>query len=137
MKKLQDSLKQNHEETIKRLDRIISNLSKQVLLVTQEKGNYDVIELRSYTIPSASSKQKPIVEQRKDNVEEPNSTPIEDEVSDETLEKGETLDKAIDKDSPFRRTKNQIINEPNLPLLDYMKPSYSLNKKKPKREMEV
>ncbi|XP_050890825.1 uncharacterized protein LOC127096274 [Lathyrus oleraceus] len=85
----------------------------------------------------APSKQKPIVEQSKNHVEEPKSTPIEDEVSDETLKKWETLDKLIDKDSPFQRTKNQIINEPNPPLPDYIKPPYPSNKKKPKREIEV
>lgn len=105
--------------------------------MTWEKGNGDVIELRNRNIASAPSKQKPIVEQRKYHVEEPNSTHIEYEVFDETLEKGETLDKFIHKDSPFRRAKNQIINEPNPPLPDYIKPPYLLNKKKPKREMEV
>lgn len=69
--------------------------------------------------------------------EEPKSSPTEDGVSSETLERGETLDKFTNKDSPFRRTKNQNLNEPNPPLLDYTKPSYPLNKKKPRREMEV
>lgn len=50
MKTLLDSLKKNHEESMKRLDGQISNLSKQILLVTQEKGNYDAIELRNRTI---------------------------------------------------------------------------------------
>lgn len=51
--------------------------------------------------------------------------------------KGETLHKFIDKDSPFRRTKKQIINEPNPDLPDYIKPPYPLIKKKPNRKLEV
>ncbi|XP_050887131.1 uncharacterized protein LOC127092322 [Lathyrus oleraceus] len=105
--------------------------------MTYERGNCDAIELMNLTILSAPSKYKQITEKRNEKVVEPKSTPTEDEVSNKTLEKGETLDKLIDKDSPFQRTKNQILNEPNPHLLDYIKALYSLNKKKQKREMEV
>lgn len=69
-------------------------------------GNCDTVELRNRIIPSAPSKHKQIVEKNNEQVEEPKSAPIEDEVYNETLEKGETLDKFIDKDSPFRRIKS-------------------------------
>lgn len=58
-------------------------------------------------------------------------------MSIKTIVGGETLDKFIDKDSPFRRTKNQIINELTSDLPDYIKPPYPFIKKKPKRDMEV
>lgn len=53
------------------------------------------------------------MEQSNEKDEEPKSQPLEDEVSSETIERGETLDKFIDKDSPFRRKKNKSsINQP-------------------------
>lgn len=51
--------------------------------------------------------------------------------------RGDTLDKLIDKNSPLRRTKNQILNEPNHDLSYYVKPPYPILKKKPKKKMEV
>lgn len=77
------------------------------------------------------------MEQSNEKDVEPNYTPTEDEFSSRTLEKGETLDKFIDKESHFRRTKKKILNELTPPLSDYIKPFYPLNKKNPKREMEV
>lgn len=122
---------------MKRLKGKISNLSQQIISMTQERGNCDAIELMNRTILSTPSKYKQIIEKRNEKVMEPKSTPTEDEVSNKTLEKGETLYKLIDKDSPFQRTKNPILNEPNPNLPDYIKALYSLNKKKQKREMEV
>lgn len=60
----------------------------------------------------------------------------EEDVSSETIVREETLEKFIDKDSPFRRTK-KIINEPNPYLPNYIKPHYPIIKKKLKREMEM
>lgn len=56
---------------------------------------------------------------------------IEDEVT------GYTIRKFIDKNSHFRRTKNQILNEPNPKLLDFIKPTYPILKKTPKKEKEM
>lgn len=78
-----------------------------------------------------------MVEHSSEKDEGPQPKATGDEVSNETLRRGETLDKFIDKDSSFRRTKNQIINEPTPLLSDYIKPPYPLSKKRPKREMEV
>ncbi|XP_050920394.1 uncharacterized protein LOC127138032 [Lathyrus oleraceus] len=122
---------------MKRLEGKIFKLSQQIISVTHERGNRNEIELRNHIISSAPSKQKQIVEKNNEQIEEPKSTPIKDEVSNETLEKWETLVKLIDKDSPFRRSKNQILNEPNPHLSDYIRPPYHLNKKKPKIKMEV
>lgn len=51
-----------------------------------------------------------MMEQSSEKDKEPKSKPTEDGVSSETFRRGETLDKFINKDSPFRRTKNQFIN---------------------------
>lgn len=47
--------------------------------------------------------------------------------------RGYTFDQFIEKNSPFRRTKKQILNEPNLDILDYIEPPYSILKKNKKR----
>lgn len=59
------------------------------------------------------------------------------EVVIEDESKGYTFNQLNDKNSPFRRTKKQIINEPNSKLLDYIKPPYPILKKTLKKEMEV
>lgn len=51
--------------------------------------------------------------------------------------RGGTLDKLIDRDSPLRITKNQILNEPSPKLPYYIKTPYHIIKKKPKIEMKV
>lgn len=51
------------------------------------------------------------MEQSSEKDEETKTKPTEEEVSRETIVRGDTLDKFIDKDSRFRRTKQQIINE--------------------------
>lgn len=77
------------------------------------------------------------MEQGSEKDEETKTKPIEEEVSSEAIMRGETLDKFIDKDSPFRRTKQQITNEPTPDLPDYIKQRYPYIKKKLKREIEV
>lgn len=51
--------------------------------------------------------------------------------------RGDTLDKLIDINSPLRKTKKQIMNEPNPKLFDYIKTPYPVLKKKSKKEIEV
>lgn len=130
-------MKEKHEESMKRIEGKISDLSQQILSGTYEMGNRDAIELRNRTIPSVPSKHKQIIEKEQWPVEEPKSKPTKNEVYNKTLKEGETLDKFINKDSPFRRIKSQILNESNPHLPDYIKPSYPLNKKNPKIEVEV
>ena len=48
-----------------------------------------------------------------------------------------TIDQLIDKNSPWRRTKNQILNEPNPYLPDYIKPLYLIIEKKLVHEDEA
>ena len=50
--------------------------------------------------------------------------------------RGYVLDQIIDKNLPFKRTKKQILNEPNHDLSDSIKPPYPILKKKPKKEMQ-
>lgn len=85
----------------------MSNISQQITSLAHERKDCDAIELRNHTISSAPSgnNRENIVEHNNEKDEEPNSTPTKDEVSRETLEKGETFDKFIDKYSPFRRKK--------------------------------
>ena len=52
-------------------------------------------------------------------------------------ERGVTLDYFIDKNSPWKRTKDQIMNEPNPTLPDYIKPPYPIIKKKLVQEDEA
>lgn len=59
-----------------------------------------------------------------------------EEIGDEEV-RGDTIDKFIYKNSPLKRTKKQILNEPNPELLDYITPSYPILKMKPKLEMKV
>lgn len=55
----------------------------------------------------------------------------ESEKIGEDIVKGYTLGELIDGNSPLRRTKKQIMNEPNLKLPYYMKLPYHILKKKP------
>lgn len=55
----------------------------------------------------------------------------------EQEERGFTLDQIIDKNSPWRRMKKQILTEPNPPLQDYVKPMYLIIKKKLVQDDEV
>lgn len=48
-----------------------------------------------------------------------------------------TLDKFIDKNSPCKRTKEKILNEPNPPSPDYIKPPHLIIKKKMVHEDEA
>lgn len=136
---LQNLLNAKHVESMKRLEGSISNLSKQNTSIAHERGDCDAIELRNHTVPFVPSmnKQKRIMEQSSEKDEETKTKPTEEGVSRETIVRGDKLDKFIDKDSPFRRTKQQIINEPNPDLPNYIKPPNPFIKKKPKREMEV
>lgn len=86
----------------------MSSISQQIISLAKERVHCDTIDLRNCTVPSTLSENKPkkIVEQRKEKDEEPKSKPPEVEISSKITERGETLDKFIDKDSPFRRTKN-------------------------------
>lgn len=52
-------------------------------------------------------------------------------------ERGFTLDQLIDKISHWRRTKKHILNDPNPKLPYYIKPPYSLIKKKPVQDDEA
>lgn len=105
----------------------------------QEKEVCDATKLRNRTIPYVQKEntEKKRMEKSSEREENPKSIATDEEVSRENYERGEPLDKLIDKDSPFRRTKNQIINEPNPHFPDYIKPPYPLSKKKSKRELEV
>lgn len=47
------------------------------------------------------------------------------------VEKRVTIEKFIDKNSTWRRTKKKILNDPNPELPDYVKPPYPFIKKKP------
>lgn len=135
----QNLLSEKHEESMRRMEGQMSNISQQITLLMQERESCDATKLINRTIPSFQKEntQKKIVEKCSEREEEPKSIPIDKEVSRENYEEGEAVDKFIAKDSPFRRTKNQIVNEPNPPLPDHIKPPYPLNKKKPKRELEV
>ncbi|XP_050909913.1 uncharacterized protein LOC127123760 [Lathyrus oleraceus] len=52
-------------------------------------------------------------------------------------ERGVTFDQLIDENRPWRRTKKQILTEPNPSLPDYIKPSFPIIKKKPIQEDEA
>lgn len=56
--------------------------------------------------------------------------------SDQT-KKGVTIEQLMDENSPWRRTKKQTLNNPNLDLPDYIKLSYPIIKKKPLQEDEA
>lgn len=43
---------------------------------------------------------------------------------------GVTIDELINKNSPYRRTKKQVLSEPNPELPEYIKPLYPIVKKK-------
>lgn len=135
---LQNLLNEKQKESMKRLEGKMSSLSQQISSLANERENCDAVELRNHTFPSFSvwTSRNKIVEQSSEKNEKPKPN-LEDKVSSETIVRGKTLDKFIDKDSPFRRTNNQIINEPTLKLPDYIKPPYPFIKKKLKREMEV
>lgn len=62
---------------------------------------------------------------------EKNDDLVEDEV------RGYTLYQLMDKNLPQSRIEKQILIEPSAELPDYIKPSYPILKKKPKKEMEV
>lgn len=65
---------------------------------------------------------------------------FEGEKSEHTSEdedKGYTLNRFIGKNSPFKRAKKHTLNEPNPELPDYIKPSYPILKKTPKKEKEM
>lgn len=51
--------------------------------------------------------------------------------------KGVTLDYFIGKNSPWKRTKDQMLNEQNPPLPDYLKLPYPIIKRKPVNEDEA
>ena len=91
------------------------SLSQQITSLGKARGYCDAIELRNCTIPSVPSvnKQKMIMKQISEKGEETKTKPTEEEVFSKTIVRGETLDKFIDKDSHFRKTKQQIIHEPN------------------------
>lgn len=105
----------------------------------QERESCDTIELRNKTIISVQKEnnEKKRLEKSSEREENLKATATDEEVSRENSKGGKTFDKFIDKDLPFRRTKNHIINEPNPLFSDYIKPPYPLKKKKPKRELKV
>ena len=45
-------------------------------------------------------------------------------------ERGVSIDQLIDKNFPWRRTKRQVLSDPNPELSDYIKPPYTIIKKK-------
>lgn len=50
--KSHNSFRENHEESMRRIEGQMSNLSQQITLLMQERGSYDAIELRNRTISS-------------------------------------------------------------------------------------
>lgn len=73
--RLQNSLKEKLEDSMKRIKEQIFDLSQQISSVIPERGNCDAIELRNHTIPSIPNKHNKIVEKNNEQVEGPESTP--------------------------------------------------------------
>lgn len=51
--------------------------------------------------------------------------------------RGHTLNQFIDRYSPLRKTKDQILDNLKPPLPDYVKPPYHVVKKKQKHDMKI
>lgn len=73
--------------------------------------------------------EEDLIEEEKLGAEKDDSKNHSDQV-----EKEFTIGQLIDKNSPWRRTKKKILNEPNPELSDYIKPPYPIIKKKPLQE---
>lgn len=56
--RLQNLLNERHDESMKRLEGKMFNLSQKIKSLAHERGNCGTIELRNRTIPSAPSGNK-------------------------------------------------------------------------------
>ncbi|XP_050875549.1 uncharacterized protein LOC127079170 [Lathyrus oleraceus] len=134
-------MSRNHDASIKNLEMHIGQLSRQIAALPSSNGGFtsNIIDnpknesCKDVETGFGVITKKGEAEIVKEDVIEKKEGGIEKEESgnqDDKGERGFTLDQLIDKNPPWRRTKKQILNDPNPEFPYYIKPPYPIIKKK-------
>ncbi|XP_050877805.1 uncharacterized protein LOC127081603 [Lathyrus oleraceus] len=140
-------LARNHKVSIENLETRIGQLSRQIAVLPSSSGGFTV-----KTVDKPKNETCKVVETnfrlvtRKEEVEKIKKDKIKEKKVEIEMdengnqgndeERGFTLDYFINKNSPRKRTKDQIMNEPNPLLPNYIKLPYPIIKKRLVQEDE-
>lgn len=135
-------MSKNHDTSIKFLEMQIGQLSRQITSLLGSSGGFTVNIIDNPINKSCKAVktgfmgitnmgENEIMDEDLIEKEEVRTTREESKNQGDQDERGITGEKLIDKNSPWIRTKKNILNDPNPELPDYIKLPYLIIKKKP------
>lgn len=143
-----ETVSRNHDAYIKEMKMHIGQLSRQITNLPSSSGGFTgntVDKPKNESCKAVETGFGVITEKGQDEIVKEDVIEKEEDVIEkeesgnqgDEEEKGVTIDQLIDTNSLWRRTKKQVLSDPNPELPDYVKPPYPIFKKKLVHEDEA